>query len=569
MKKLNKKFWLSLVGSSVALSTVAATAVACSSTSSSTANVDVTSLNSYWRSPAEDDAPAFTSVLKTFHDDGKRAFVLPGFNQGGKLEIEMANQGLWNNSIALVLDAFYNEANQYNLVLNGDRVAAVYFKVDEAAFLAGIAAAYMLNSHQSTFNAETDGLKWGGYVGIDARNTTNFLAGFSLGVKWANEKLKGQQIKQDNSEVTKTWVEVQEVQATDSAVGGFDANSEKARQVVNSLITKGADLLLPVAGPQTHISVSTAASSDRNIMVIGVDTPQENIVDLNRNTTKFANVNFDSGINKQGVIPFSITKNLHVATARLLENAIKNEGFAQIQASAQVITPVVKGSADVIGETKYAGRLLNDADKYKLGTNTVGGIADGVVGLSEAGHSYLIKAYNQATPSLLSNPLTSYDQVVNAILNDSTFKLLNKELNIDDRFVEEVIKTKNGDVKLLYLKDKTKGVNHSVNGGTLYEAAELNRKDQRQVYYYPVLKSTYIAESPSNVFKQVWDEAQKKDKEANDGKWVNSLNLVAQILSFKGLQLKDKSFSQTTFEGIIKFFTDKGINIKEIINWIP
>lgn len=163
-------------------------------------------------------------------NDGKRALLMPGFQHPEKLQNALANDKFDANSIALILDAVYNNDNKAEFYKGADRVADVYFKVDEAAFLGGIAAAYMLNSNQSVFGKDNK-LTWGGYVALNAKNTTNYLAGFDLGVKWANEKLKGKSVKQEGTQETKTWIEVEQVYASESSAGGFQPENDNAKKL--------------------------------------------------------------------------------------------------------------------------------------------------------------------------------------------------------------------------------------------------------------------------------------------------------------------------------------------------
>lgn len=556
--KLNKKILFASLGSIIGLSAVAAVAAACTngdnagnenvsngSGESFNANSETNQLDFYWKAPKGDTSADLESILKSMGEDGKKAFILPGFNQSEKLQPILSTNKLDPNFSGYVLDAFYNENKDEKYIPNADRVAAVYFKVDEAAFLAGIAAAYMLNANQKLFKASEDGLKWGGYVGANAQNTTNFMAGMSLGVRWANEKLANKSIKQEGSEENLVWVEVQEVHASESAAGGFGSDNKKAKQIIDELVSNKADLILPVAAPQVHYAISGTITASRPVGVIGVDTAQEKDLVLNKNTQNFKDSNFE---NKDGVIRFSITKNLDVATTLLLNKAIENKPFVGGTKVTTTTSTGVNNVANAESSTevkqKLFGKELHKEDAYKLGTNTVGGIADGIVGISQPGQKYLIEAFNLAQENE-SDKLNTYDAVKNKLAEDELFLTLNEEPKEAGKFKFAEGSTTSGTLTT------GQSIDAKVNGGTVYLAAN------NEVYVYPVLKSTYIAESSSDVFKKAWESAQNDESKKR---------LVGQVLSFAGLNVKDSGFSETTFNGVINFYKEKGISIPKVSN---
>ncbi|AJQ45322.1 hypothetical protein JM47_01750 [Ureaplasma diversum] len=513
MNSKHKKIVFGSLCATVALAGVGATlAVSCRKDQT---QVDTSKLQSYWTAPKEDSQQGFLQAYSRFANDGKRAYILPGFNQSWYLEPAIKDGKFNKDSIALVLDAFYNEKNLAELYQGADRVASVYFKVDEAAFLAGIALAYMLNSNQATF-ATDNKLTWAGYVGLNAQNTTNFMAGMVLGVHWANENLKDKQIEQAGSTEKKAWINVEEVQADKSQVGGFDADNGNAKVLIKSFVDKKVDAIMAVAGPQTALVINEVSNTEQPIAIIGVDTPQE-LSDVNRVTNKFNNSNVTG--DKTRSIRFSVTKNLDVATKMILENALKG---AQLDANAK------------------PGQGINPNDKFKLGVNTVGGVADGVVGISKDGQDYLIKAYNTAK----SKNLTTYNEVTAELANDELFKTLNMQPNVSNLATNEEKSEIAGNLKAEFKYDP------KTHGGTVYKPA-----DQGKLWYYPVLESKYISSTASTKFKENWEKA----KEENDKK-----KLIGLITSFSGVTVNDKSFSQTTYNGIVEFFKGQGISIPTI-----
>lgn len=510
MNLKQKKIVLSSFSAIVALAAAGAVvAVSCKK--------EQTNLQNYWTAPKSDDAAGFEQAYTRLANDGKRAFVLPGFNQSWYLEPALRDNKFNKDSIALVLDAFYNQSNKAEFYSGADRVASVYFKVDEAAFLGGIALAYMLNSNQDTF-AKDNKLTWAGYVGNNAENTTNFLAGMVLGVHWANKNLKGKKVKQAGTNQEKDWINVEEFKSNRSSVGGFEADNGNAKTLIKNFVDAKVDAIIPVAGPQTNLVVNEAVASEHPFAIIGVDTAQENS-DVNKVTNKFNNSHVKG--DKTRSIRFSITKNLNVATKKVLDNALAG---AQIDSNA-----------------KPNGKII-ESDKYKLGVNTVGGLVDDVVGISKHGQEYLIEAFNLAK----NKALTSYKDVVAELVQEDLFKTLNIQPKVDELLDLNKKESISG-----ALKQGTNFVyNPVVHGGTVYKPAE-----EGQLWFYPVLESKYISSSSSTKFKENWEKA----KEEKDKK-----KLIGLITSFANVKVDDKSFSQTSYKGIVDFFKSQGINIPTI-----
>jgi peptide/nickel transport system substrate-binding protein len=122
-------------------------------------------------------------------------------------------------------------------------VLGLTFATDEAAFLAGYAAAGM---------SETG--KVGTFGGIEIPPVTIFMDGYEAGVAYYNE--------QHGTNV--------EVLGTDLFVGNFESTDD-GRRAGEDLIAEGADIIMPVAGP---VGLGTAAAIQENpgTMLIGVDT---------------------------------------------------------------------------------------------------------------------------------------------------------------------------------------------------------------------------------------------------------------------------------------------------------
>ncbi|HKY83350.1 MAG TPA: BMP family ABC transporter substrate-binding protein [Anaerolineales bacterium] len=123
------------------------------------------------------------------------------------------------------------------------------FNTDEAAFLAGYAAA-----------ATTQTGKVGTFGGIQIPPVTVFMDGFALGVAYYNQQ------KGTNVEVL-GWNPA-------TQVGLFTGNFESTddgRAMGESLMDEGADIIMPVAGP-VGLGTAAAVQERGNAWIVGVDT---------------------------------------------------------------------------------------------------------------------------------------------------------------------------------------------------------------------------------------------------------------------------------------------------------
>ncbi len=128
-------------------------------------------------------------------------------------------------------------------------VLGLTFSTDQAAFLAGYAAAAMTKTG-----------KVGTFGGINIPTVTIFMKGFEAGVKYYNQ--------QKNANV--------QVLGWDTAkndglfTGNFDSTDD-GRKFAQSLNEEGADIVMPVAGP---VGLGSAAycKDTGKCMIVGVDT---------------------------------------------------------------------------------------------------------------------------------------------------------------------------------------------------------------------------------------------------------------------------------------------------------
>ncbi|HZD79946.1 MAG TPA: BMP family ABC transporter substrate-binding protein [Actinomycetota bacterium] len=128
-------------------------------------------------------------------------------------------------------------------------VLALTFSTDQAAFLAGYLAAGMTKTG-----------KVGTFGGINIPTVSIFMNGYAAGV------LKYNQDNGTNVQVL-GWNPAKQ----DGTFTGDFEDQNKGRQVTESLLSEGADIIMPVAGP-VGLGAAAAVQASGNAMLIGVDT---------------------------------------------------------------------------------------------------------------------------------------------------------------------------------------------------------------------------------------------------------------------------------------------------------
>jgi|GEM_PF-106955 len=124
-----------------------------------------------------------------------------------------------------------------------DNLQGLLFSTDQAAFLAGYLAAGM---------TETGAV--GTFGGLEIPTVTIFMDAYAAGVEYYNE--------QNGTDV--------QVLGTDLFVGNFES-TEDGRRVGEDLISEGADIIMPVAGP-VGLGTGAAVQANPGTKLIGVDT---------------------------------------------------------------------------------------------------------------------------------------------------------------------------------------------------------------------------------------------------------------------------------------------------------
>ena len=166
-------------------------------------------------------------------------------------------------------DPNYNPPAGKGFIVNGADVkrpwvASTLSRIYETTFLAGIAAGIYLNKNKETFYKDNH-LKAGAFGGQDVPIIPQFISGFQNGIKYYNDHFK----KDGDHEVE--WIDLgkrEDYFSGSWAPGGGTAIS-------NKLMSKGADIILPVAGGQAKDVIQAIKTHKAKTLIIGVDLPME------------------------------------------------------------------------------------------------------------------------------------------------------------------------------------------------------------------------------------------------------------------------------------------------------
>ena len=198
-------------------------------------------------------AADYAPFIQDYVNQDCQLIVLAGFNMGSDL-VASAEANPDQLYTIVDYDMFDFSDPDKPVDLEYDNVSELTFQTDQAAFLAGYAAA-----------GSTKTGKVATYGGVFFPTVTIFMNGFAAGVRAYNE---------DNGtsvEVLGWDPEAQEgVQVSSDPAVGFYTPAE-GRRVGEDLISEGADVILPVAGG-TGIGTMAAAQDAGNVYGIWVDT---------------------------------------------------------------------------------------------------------------------------------------------------------------------------------------------------------------------------------------------------------------------------------------------------------
>ncbi|MGL5640443.1 MAG: BMP family lipoprotein [Mycoplasmoidaceae bacterium] len=345
-----------------------------------------------WRRPGVNNNERETT-FKGIFDNGKDLIIAPGFNHAQAIE-NVAQDKTFSNKGFLLLDSGIN-----NPVGN---VSTVEFRMEQAGFQCGVAASEFLNVNEDIFGADGS-LKIGGFVGLAFPSTLDFLIGYQKGMVAWNQA-------NPNAKTPIEWVDL------GNNVGAYTSGSfgiGDGRQISQTLITQGADIIMPIAGPQTLDTITEIELQSRPVAIIGVDSPQEDNPGLQKRIPGLGSNNIKDfngkDSNNNNIIRFSAEKKLDIAVQGTLTAISNNDGsnFAEFDGS------------------EYGGFGW----KNIIALGPTGASA---VGISNAGKDYFTKGLG-GDPSDSSKP--QFGDVVASLETNSIFKemIQDKNSNVEEK----------------------------------------------------------------------------------------------------------------------------------------
>ncbi len=171
-----------------------------------------------------------------------------------------------------------------------DNVKGLTFETDEAAFLAGYAAA----GSTQTGTVATFG-------GMNIPTVTIFMDGYLAGVNYYNE-VNGTSVK---------------VLGWDGSTGSFTDDFDdqtKGQNLAQGFIDQGADIIMPVAGP-VGLGAAAAAKAAGNTWIIGVDSDWTQ-------TTEYGDIIFTSVMKNMGPAVYDVVQEAAVGSGFSNENYV-------------------------------------------------------------------------------------------------------------------------------------------------------------------------------------------------------------------------------------------------------
>jgi basic membrane protein A len=217
-----------------------------------------------------------------------------------------------------------------------NNVVGQIFQTDQAAFLAGYAAAALTKTG-----------KVGTFGGIPIPTVTIFMKGFAEGVAKYNE-VKG------------TKVEVLGWNLTDDTKGLFSNSfddQQKGKELATSLMDEGADIIMPVAGP-VGLGAAAAIKERGNAYLIGVDS------DWYLTAPDYKAITLTSVMKLMDATTFGVIKSVKDGTFKggNIVGTLENKGvaLAPFHDLEKLVTPELKAELD-----KLSADLVSGAIKLK------------------------------------------------------------------------------------------------------------------------------------------------------------------------------------------------------------
>jgi basic membrane protein A len=204
-----------------------------------------------------------------------------------------------------------------------DNVLGQVFSTDQAAFLAGYLAAGVSKTG-----------KVGTFGGIQIPTVTVFMDGFSMGVDYYNQQ------KGTNVEVL-GWDPASQ---TGLFTGNFESLDD-GRNLGESLMDEGADIIMPVAGP-VGLGTAAAVQERGGVYIIGVDS------DWTQTSPEFTDIVLTSVLKKMDVTTQEAIKMAMDGTFKggVVVGTLENTGvdLAPFHELDSMVSSELKGELDTI-----------------------------------------------------------------------------------------------------------------------------------------------------------------------------------------------------------------------------
>lgn len=226
-----------------------------------------------------------------------------------------------------------------------DNVRGLTFATDEAAFLAGYAAA-----------AATQTGKVATFGGINIPTVSIFMVGFEKGVEYYNQQNGG-------SVEVLGW----DTAENNGVFAGNFESTDDGRRIAEEFMAEGADIIMPVAGP-VGIGTAEAVQQAGDAWVIGVDT------DWTVSAPNYAGVVFTSVMKRMEVAVFDT---IELASSpdfdgfggEIYVGTLDNDGVAIADIADGTVSNDVLSDLDDIREGIINGSINTGWDDYLASLN--------------------------------------------------------------------------------------------------------------------------------------------------------------------------------------------------------
>jgi basic membrane protein A and related proteins len=213
-----------------------------------------------------------------------------------------------------------------------DNVLGLVFATEEAAFLAGYAAA-----------AATQTGVVGTFGGLQIPPVTVFMDGFAMGVQYHNQE------KGTNVQVV-GWDPATQ---TGLFTGNFESLDD-GRALGETLMGEGADIIMPVAGP-VGLGTAAAAQEAGDVYIIGVDT------DWTVSSPEYSAITFTSVMKNMDVAVFEAVEEVVDGTFQggLFVGTLENDGvgLAPFYGLESLVPEGLQAELDELREQIIAGSI--------------------------------------------------------------------------------------------------------------------------------------------------------------------------------------------------------------------